>query len=71
MCEIGILQTLDNPYIVDYLETYQDNSKLYLIMENCTGGELIPVDKSSIIRFTEVETADIISSLLFALAHAH
>jgi serine/threonine protein kinase len=39
--EVGILQTLDHPHIVDYLETYSDSRYLYLVMENCPGGELI------------------------------
>lgn len=32
---------MDHPNIVDYLETYSDSRYLYLIMENCPGGELI------------------------------
>ena len=41
MGEVGILQTLDHPNIVDYLETYNDPRYLYLVMEICPGGELI------------------------------
>ena len=41
MVEVGVLQTLDHPNIVDYLETYEDTRYIYLFMENCPGGELL------------------------------
>ena len=38
--EVAILQKVDHPNIVKYLETYDDDKFLYLIMELCEGGEL-------------------------------
>jgi calcium-dependent protein kinase len=74
--EVGILQTLDHPNIVDYLETYSDSRFFYLIMENCPGGELI--DDASMKgeiksqrEFTEQESASVMYDLLTAINHAH
>lgn len=38
--EIGIMETIDHPNIVKYLETYDDKRFLYLVMEKCDGGNL-------------------------------
>jgi serine/threonine protein kinase len=45
--EVGVLHTLDHPNVVDYLETYSDSQNIYLIMENCPGGELFDLPKSN------------------------
>lgn len=36
--EIGIMETIDHPNIVKYLETYDDKRFLYLVMQKCDGG---------------------------------
>jgi len=38
--EVRILTKLDHPNIVKYYETYDDSKYMYLVMENCNGGEL-------------------------------
>lgn len=38
--EIDIMKNLDHPNIVKLFETFEDDEKIYLIMELCTGGEL-------------------------------
>jgi calcium-dependent protein kinase len=38
--EVAILTKLDHPNIVKYYETYDDVKYIYLVMENCPGGEL-------------------------------
>jgi calcium-dependent protein kinase len=38
--EVSILTKLDHPNIVKYYETYEDPKYMYLVMENCPGGEL-------------------------------
>ena len=41
MDEVDLLTKLDHPNIVKYFETYDDKKHLYLVMELCTGGELL------------------------------
>ena len=67
---MGILQTLDHPNIVKYYETYDDVKYIYLVMELCSGGELLDkVSKSG--HFSEKEAADVMSKLMRALIHCH
>lgn len=63
MTEIGILQELDHPNIVRYLETFEEPRFIYLVMESCSGGELF--DSRDIIlkngkSFTERQSCAII-----------
>lgn len=38
--EIDIMKNLDHPNVVKLFETFEDDNKIYLIMELCSGGEL-------------------------------
>jgi calcium-dependent protein kinase len=38
--EVGVMQTIDHPNIVKYIETYNDERYLYLVMQMCEGGTL-------------------------------
>lgn len=38
--EVQIMQLVDHPNIIKYLETYDDAKYIYLCMELCRGGEL-------------------------------
>jgi serine/threonine protein kinase len=38
--EVRIMQNLNHPHVVKYLEAYEDNKKLYLVMGMCTEGDL-------------------------------
>jgi len=38
--ELGILKMCHSPFIVQLIETYQSNERLYFIMEFIQGGEL-------------------------------
>lgn len=74
MNEIGILQELDHPNIVRYMETFEEERFIYLVMEKCPGGELF--DSREIIlkngkSFTERQTCQIIQQALSALNHCH
>ena len=40
MKEIYLVKALDNPYIINVIEYFQDKERLYMIMEYCKGGEL-------------------------------
>jgi len=39
--EVAIMQQVDHPNIVKYYETYEEKKTIYLVMELCTGGELL------------------------------
>ena len=74
MDEVQILLTVDHPNIVEYYETYDDVNYLYLVMENCPGGELF--DSNDIFKkdgadYTEMDAANITAKCLEALHHCH
>jgi calcium-dependent protein kinase len=57
--EIQILQTLDHPNIIRYLETFENEKFMYLVMEYCEGGELFDRLTQFEEPFTEQEAAKI------------
>ncbi|KAK7595481.1 hypothetical protein V9T40_013306 [Parthenolecanium corni] len=61
---------LTHPNIVQLLETYEDKSKYYLVMELVTGGELFDriVAKGS---YTEKDASDLIRQVLEAVNYMH
>lgn len=68
--EVGVLQKVDHPNIVKYYETYEDTSKLYLVMEYLSGGELIQTVMNSR-KGPEVVVANVIEKMSRALIHIH
>ncbi|KAI9556997.1 hypothetical protein GHT06_016791 [Daphnia sinensis] len=68
--EIKVLRRLKHPNIVQLLETYEDKSKVYLVMELVTGGELFDriVEKGS---YTEKDAADLMRQVLEAVDYMH
>ncbi|XP_060848621.1 calcium/calmodulin-dependent protein kinase type 1 isoform X4 [Rhopalosiphum padi] len=68
--EIKVLRRLTHPNIVQLLETFEDKSKVYLIMELVTGGELFDriVQKGS---YTEKDAAHLIRQVLGAVDYMH
>lgn len=70
MIEVEIQRRLDHPNIVKVFEFYEDEFNLYLVMEHCTGGELL----DSIARigcFSEAQTAICMKQVLSALCYLH
>uniref|UniRef100_A0A1B0B9E4 Protein kinase domain-containing protein n=1 Tax=Glossina palpalis gambiensis TaxID=67801 RepID=A0A1B0B9E4_9MUSC len=61
---------LTHPNIVQLYETFEDKSKIYLVMELVTGGELFDriVEKGS---YTEKDASDLIRQILEAVAYMH
>ena len=41
--EVQLMNAVDHPNICSYFETYDDGADIYLVMELCTGGEIIQV----------------------------
>jgi calcium-dependent protein kinase len=64
------MASLDHPNIVKYYETYDREDYLYLVMEYCSGGDLI--DRLSDNEpFTEFHAANIMKKLMKAVIHCH
>ena len=62
MLEINILSKMDHPNIIKLFEVFEDKRYVYLVMEECTGGELFDkiIDKlQNDTIFTEREAANI------------
>ena len=45
--EIEIMKAMDHPNIVKLYQTFEDHSYIYMIMELCSGGELVPAAHTS------------------------
>lgn len=72
--EIDILIKTDHPNIIKLYEVYEDARFLYLIMEECTGGELFDRILSHIQKkkmYTEKDAADIFKQLMSAISYCH
>ena len=70
MTEVEIQRKLDHPNIVKIYEFHEDEFNLYLVMELCSGGELL----SSVTRLgclTEVQAAMYMKQILSALVYLH
>ena len=58
MEEVGILNKLDHPNIVNYFETYDDTKYIYLVMEYINGMELFDkITNRANNKFSEREAA--------------
>ncbi|CAG9322022.1 unnamed protein product [Blepharisma stoltei] len=68
--EIEILKQLDHPNIVRVYEFFEDERRLYIVMEYCSGGELYAeiVKRKS---FNEVHAAQIMQQILSAVSYMH
>jgi calcium-dependent protein kinase len=68
--EVDILRSLDHPNIVHVYEFFQDDKYLYIVMELCSGGELLDeiLQKNS---FQESLAAQFMKQLLSAVAYCH
>lgn len=68
--EIDIIISLDHPNIIKCYETFEDEEHIYIVMEYCSGGELIdilpvtdPLDERTCL--------DIIRKVLMSVNHIH
>lgn len=68
--ELGILKGLDHPNIVRFYEVYEDENSFYLVMEYCSGGDI--VDKlAKFTKLEEKEVAQIMYQAFSAVVHLH
>lgn len=72
--EINIMIKADHPNIINLYEVFEDKRYVYIIMEECTGGELF----EHIIRHIEVKkmyseqvAANLFRQLMLAIAYCH
>ena len=72
--ELQILSIVDHPHIVRFFEFFEDEKYFYLIMELCSGGDLLDKMKEKTKNsktFSEKEALIIIKQLLDAIAYCH
>jgi calcium-dependent protein kinase len=66
--------TMDHPNIIKLYEVFEDNRYIYLIMEECTGGELFDKIIARIQNknlFSEKEAASIFNQMMSAICYCH
>ena len=68
--EIKILQALDHPNVIKLFEYFEEEDKIYMIMEKCTGGELFDRILAKE-YFSEKEGARIFKQILLAINYCH
>lgn len=68
--EVCALTSLDHPNIVNIIEKYEDECFLYLVLEFCSGGNVIERIKAEG-SFSELKAATIVRSILSALIYCH
>ena len=74
MREVNLMIKLDHPNIIKLYEVYETDSKIYLIMELCTGGELfdrIIENTEKGIQFTEKQAANLFRQMMSAINYCH
>lgn len=64
--EIDILKTLDHPNIVKAFEVFENKRQIFIIMEECSGGDLYARQP-----YSEKDAARIVGKLLSAIAYMH
>ena len=67
--EIKILAMLDHPNILRLFEVIEDEKSIYLILELCTGGELLSRMKNN--HYKEKEAAKLKEQIVSAVAYCH
>ena len=72
--EVNILIEMDHPNIIKLYDVYESQNSLYLLMEECHGGELFDRIIKRIERnemYTEKEACEIISQVMGAIEYCH
>ena len=72
--EIDLLRATDHPNIIKLYDIYEDNIYIYLIMEECLGGEFfdrLAKKAKKLSMYTEKDAAKIFKQLLEAVNYLH
>ena len=68
--ELKVLCDLDHSYVVQYIESFEDEKYLYIVMEYIQGQELFKHMETKGV-LTEQEAANTIYKIIEALSHIH
>ena len=68
--EVAVMKELNHPHIVQFIASIRSKSKLYIVMEMVTGGELFDtiVERE---LFSEAEVRGLMHSLLSGIEYMH
>jgi calcium-dependent protein kinase len=72
--EINLLRATDHPNIIKLYEIFEDKYNLYLIMEECSGGELfarLALNAKNNKMYTEKDAAKMMKQILEAVNYLH
>jgi len=70
--EIRIMAELDHPNIIRIEEYFETASHVYIIMELCTGGDLLSrIYKEKVLHFSEHKACELVKMMLSALRYMH
>lgn len=70
--EVTVLKSLDNPYIVKYIESFHERGNLYIVMEYADGGDLSQkIQNQHGKHLTEHEILHDFIQLSLAIKHIH
>ena len=68
--EIDVLMQVDHPNIIKYYESYEDDRYIHIVMERCTGGDLLDkVSEAGVM--SEDELAPLMRKIFTAVNHLH
>ena len=68
--ELDTLCELDHPYIITYVESFEDQKYLYIVMEYCDGQEMfLYLEEKE--QFSESDAANTMYKVLEGLCHVH
>jgi serine/threonine protein kinase len=65
--EIEIIQMIHHPNLVDIYDTFKNHHSLYIVMEYCSGGQLLQKQQS----YSELQIAQVMLQLLLAIKYLH
>ena len=68
--EISIMRALDHPNIIKLIEAYEDEKHLSLVLEYCSGGELLDYVLARH-HLTELEAAHFMENILTSIDYLH
>ena len=70
--EIDVLRTIGgkNSYIIDFIDVYEDKHFLYIVMQECRGGELLTRIQSKG-SYSEIQASKILSMIFSGIHFMH